>query len=176
MKIEKIQAHAQAAFLIDNLQRKSYSGRHIYILNITVLSEAAIMNLSKKSRIVLVLLMAASSACFAQKWKGIVKGIEGRVGGNNNPQAAQETEENNAKKKTAKLSNNTSVQKKAAYLTKYEIALNEKNYNAAVENYNKAVKVKLPSNVDKSDADTLNAWATEIYARLQYANVKGRLK
>ena len=64
------------------------------------------------------------------------------------------------------------MQKRAAYLTKAEIALNSKDYTAATENYNRAVKTKLPSNVDKSDADTLNAWAAEIYARLQYQNVK----
>lgn len=64
------------------------------------------------------------------------------------------------------------MQKRAAYLTKAEIALNSKDYAAATENYNKAVKTKLPSNVDKSDADTLNTWATEIYARLQYQNIK----
>ena len=75
-------------------------------------------------------------------------------------------------KTTAKLSNNPQVQKRAVYLTKAEIALNSKDYTAATENYNKAVKTKLPSNVDKSDADILNTWATEIYARLQYQNIK----
>ena len=131
-----------------------------------------------KSKIVLILLMVAATSCFAQKWKGLVKGIEGRVGGNNNSQtteqtqAIEQTETNNAKKNTAKLSNNPQVQKVAAYLTKAEIALNSKDYRTASENYNKAVKTKLPSNVDKSDADTLNAWATEIYTRLQYHNIK----
>ena len=74
-------------------------------------------------------------------------------------------------KTTAKLSNNPQVQKRAAYLTKAEIALKSEDYTAATENYNRAVKTKLPSNVDKSDADTLNAWAAEIYARLQYQNI-----
>ena len=34
------------------------------------------MKLSRKSKVVLVLLMVAASACFAQKWKSLVKGIE----------------------------------------------------------------------------------------------------
>ena len=51
-------------------------------------------------------------------------------------------------------------------------SLKSEDYTAATENYNRAVKTKLPSNVDKSDADTLNAWAAEIYARLQYQNIK----
>lgn len=134
-----------------------------------------IMCLSKKSKTALILIMITASACFAQKWKGIVKGIEGRTGGNNNSQAIEKNEPketNNAKKNTAKLSNNPQVQKKAAYLTKAEVALNSKDYNTAAENYNKAAKTKLPSNVDKSDADILNTWTKEIYARLQYQNVK----
>lgn len=134
-----------------------------------------IMCLSKKSKIALILIMITASACFAQKWKGIVKGIEGRTGGNNNSQAIEKNEPketNNAKKNTAKLSNNPQVQKKAAYLTKAEVALNSKDYNTAAENYNKAAKTKLPSNVDKSDADILNTWTKEIYARLQYQNIK----
>lgn len=136
------------------------------------------MYLSKKSKVVLVALMVAASSCFAQKWKSLVNGIEGRVGGKNNSQtteqtqAIEQTETNNAKKNTAKLSNNPQVQKKAAYLTKAEIALNSKDYNTAAENYNKAVKTKLPSNVEKSDADILNTWTKEIYARLQYNNIK----
>lgn len=134
-----------------------------------------IMCLSKKSKIALILIMITASACFAQKWKGIVKGIESRTSGNNNSQAIEKNEPketNNAKKNTAKLSNNPQVQKKAAYLTKAEVALNSKDYNTAAENYNKAAKTKLPSNVDKSDADILNTWTKEIYARLQYQNVK----
>lgn len=134
-----------------------------------------IMCLSKKLKTALILIMITASACFAQKWKGIVKGIEGRAGGNNNSQAIEKNEPketNNAKKNTAKLSNNPQVQKKAAYLTKAEVALNSKDYNTAAENYNKAAKTKLPSNVDKSDADILNTWTKEIYARLQYQNVK----
>lgn len=134
-----------------------------------------IMCLSKKSKIALILIMITASACFAQKWKGIVKGIESRTGGNSNSQAIEKNEPketNNAKKNTAKLSNNPQVQKKAAYLTKAEVALNSKDYNTAAENYNKAAKTKLPSNVDKSDADILNTWTKEIYARLQYQNIK----
>ena len=137
-----------------------------------------IMNLSKKSKVALFLLMITTSACFAQNWKSFVKGVEGRVGGKNDPQTKEQTKTNNTtepadtKKTTAKLSNNPQVQKRAAYLTKAEIALNSKDYTAATENYNKAVKTKLPSNVDKSDADTLNTWAAEIYARLQYQNIK----
>lgn len=130
-----------------------------------------IMCLSKKSKIALILIMITASACFAQKWKG----IEGRTGGNNNSQAIEKNEPketSNAKKNTAKLSNNPQVQKKAAYLTKAEVALNSKDYNTAAENYNKAAKTKLPSNVDKSDADILNTWTKEIYARLQYQNIK----
>ena len=131
-----------------------------------------------KSKIVLILLMVAATSCFAQKWKGLVKGIEGRVGGNNNSQtteqtqAIEQTETNNAKKNTAKLSNNPQVQKVAAYLTKTEIALNSKDYRTATENYNSAAKVKLPKNVEKSDADILNAWSAEIYSRIQYHNIK----
>ena len=138
----------------------------------------AIMNLSKKSKVALFLLMITTSACFAQNWKSFVKGVEGRVGGKNNPQTKEQTKTNkttestDTKKMTAKLSNNPQVQKRAAYLTKAEIALNSKDYTAATENYNKAVKTKLPSNVDKSDADILKTWAAEIYARLQYQNIK----
>lgn len=137
-----------------------------------------IMNLSKKSKVTLFLLMITTSACFAQNWKSFVKGVEGRVGGKTTTQPKEQTKTNkttesaDTKKTTAKLSNNPQVQKRAAYLTKAEIALNSKDYTAATENYNKAVKTKLPSNVDKSDADTLNTWASEIYARLQYQNIK----
>ncbi|WP_294425343.1 hypothetical protein [uncultured Treponema sp.] len=45
-----------------------------------------------KSKIVLILLMVAATSCFAQKWKGLVKGIEGRVGGNNNSQTTEQTQ------------------------------------------------------------------------------------
>ena len=134
------------------------------------------MNLSKKSKVMLFLLMITTSACFAQNWKSFVKGVEGRVGGKNNPQTKEQTnkttESADTKKTTAKLSNNPQVQKRAAYLIKTEIALNSKDYTAAAENYNKAVKTKLPSNVDKSDADILKTWAAEIYARFQYQNIK----
>lgn len=136
------------------------------------------MNLSKKSKIMLFLLMITTSSCFAQNWKSFVKGVESRVGEKNAPQTKEQTKTNkttestDTKKMTAKLSNNPQVQKRAAYLTKAEIALNSKDYTAATENYNKAVKTKLPSNVDKSDADILKTWATEIYARLQYQNIK----
>ena len=137
-----------------------------------------IMNLSKKSKVALFLLMITTSACFAQNWKSFVKGVEDRIGEKNNPQTKEQTKTNkttesaDTKKTTAKLSNNPQVQKRAAYLTKAEIALKSEDYTAATENYNRAVKTKLPSNVDKSDADTLNAWAAEIYARLQYQNIK----
>ncbi|MDO5772808.1 MAG: hypothetical protein Q4P16_00680 [Spirochaetales bacterium] len=47
------------------------------------------MKLSRKSTIVLVLLMAVST-CFAQKWKNIVKGLGDRVGGKSNSQQATE--------------------------------------------------------------------------------------
>ena len=136
------------------------------------------MNLSKKSKVALFLLMITTSACFAQNWKSFVKGVEGRVGGKNNPQTKEQTKTNkttesaDTKKMTAKLSNNPQVQKRAAYLTKAEIALNSKDYTAATENYNKAVKTNLPSTVDNSDADILKTWAAEIYARLQYQNIK----
>ena len=133
------------------------------------------MCLSKKSKIVAILLIATATSCFSQKWKGIVKGIGNRASGNTNSQAIEKTEPaetNNAKKNTAKLSNNPQVQTKAAYLTKAEVVLNSKDYNTATENYNKAVKTKLPKNVDKSDADILNTWTKEIYARLQYQNIK----
>lgn len=136
------------------------------------------MNLSKKSKVALFLLMITTSAFFAQNWKSFVKGVESRVGEKNAPQTKEQTKTNkttesaDTKKTTAKLSNNPQVQKRAAYLTKAEIALKSKDYTAATENYNKAVKTKLPSNVDKSDADTLNTWAAEIYARLQYQNIK----
>lgn len=157
--------------LLDNFHEKN-NNRGVNQSNI--FSEL-IMCLSKKSKIALILIMITASACFAQKWKGIVKGIESRTGGNNNSQAIEKNEPketNNAKKNTAKLSNNPQVQKKAAYLTKAEVALNSKDYNTAAENYNKAAKTKLPSNVDKSDADILNTWTKEIYARLQYQNIK----
>lgn len=130
------------------------------------------MCLSIKSKLVLILLMVAASSCFAQKWKGLVKGIEGKVIEKNNSQTLEQTETNNAKKNTAKLSNNPQVQKVAFYLTKAEIALNSKDYNTATENYNDAKKVKLPKNIEKSDADILNAWSAEIYSRIQYNNIK----
>ena len=85
-----------------------------------------------KSKIVLILLMFAATSCFAQKWKGLVKGIEGRVGGNNNSQtteqtqAIEQTETNNAKKNTAKLSNNPQVQKQKSRLTQKTIELPQK--------------------------------------------------
>lgn len=49
------------------------------------------MKSSKKAKIAVVLLMIASSACFSQKWKEIVKGIEGRVGGNTSSQSSSES-------------------------------------------------------------------------------------
>ena len=54
----------------------------------------AIMNLSKKSKVALFLLMITTSACFAQNWKSFVKGVEGRVGGKNNPQTKEQTKTN----------------------------------------------------------------------------------
>ena len=66
--------------------------------------------------------------------KSFVKGVEGRVGGKNNPQTKEQTKTNkttesaDTKKTTAKLSNNPQVQKRAAYLTKAEIALKSEEY------------------------------------------------
>ena len=52
------------------------------------------MNLSKKSKVAMFLLMITTSACFAQNWKSFVKGVEGRVGGKNNPQTKAQTKTN----------------------------------------------------------------------------------
>ena len=82
------------------------------------------MNLSKKSKVMLFLLMITTSACFAQNWKSFVKGVESRVGEKNAPQTKEQTKTNkttesaDTKKMTAKLSNNPQVQKRAAYLKK----------------------------------------------------------
>ena len=118
--------------------------------------------------------MITATTCFAQSWKNFIKGVEERATGKNSSQSTEQTKD--AGKDKAKLSNNPTVQKMAAYLTKAEIALKAKDYETAADNYNTAVKIKLPSNIDKSDADTLNVWAGEIYARLQYQNIKNLKK
>lgn len=129
---------------------------------------------SNKTKLVLILLMVTASTCFAQSWKNFIKGVEERATGKSSSQSTEQTQ--NESKDKAKLSNNPTVQKMAAYLTKAEIALKAKDYETAADNYNKAVKIKLPSNIDKSDADTLSAWSGEIYARLQYQNIKNLKK
>ncbi len=129
---------------------------------------------SNKTKLVLILLMITATTCFAQSWKNFIKGVEERATGKNSSQSTEQTKD--AGKDKAKLSNNPTVQKMAAYLTKAEIALKAKDYETAADNYNTAVKIKLPSNIDKSDADTLNVWAGEIYARLQYQNIKNLKK
>ncbi len=125
---------------------------------------------SNKTKLVLILIMITASTCFAQSWKNFIKGVEERATGKNSSQSTEQTKD--ASRDKAKLSNNPTVQKMAACLTKAEIALKAKDYETAADNYNTAVKIKLPSNIDKSDADTLSVWANEIYARLQYQNIK----
>ncbi len=129
---------------------------------------------SNKTKLVLILIMITASTCFAQSWKNFIKGVEERATGKNSSQSTEQTKD--ASNDKAKLSNNPTVQKMAACLTKAEIALKAKDYETAADNYNTAVKIKLPSNIDKSDADTLNVWANEIYARLQYQNIKNLKK
>ncbi len=129
---------------------------------------------SNKTKLVLILIMITASTCFAQSWKNFIKGVEERATGKNSSQSTEQTKD--ASNDKAKLSNNPTVQKMAACLTKAEIALKAKDYETAADNYNTAVKIKLPSNIDKSDADTLSVWANEIYARLQYQNIKNLKK
>ena len=129
---------------------------------------------SNKTKLVLILLMITASTSFAQSWKNFIKGVEERATGKNSSQSTEQSKDASTDK--AKLSNNPTVQKMAACLTKAEIALKAKDYETAADNYNTAVKIKLPSNIDKSDADTLSVWANEIYARLQYQNIKNLKK
>lgn len=129
---------------------------------------------SNKTKIALILLMITASGAFAQSWKNFIKGVEERATGKSSSQSTEQT--TTESKDKAKLSNNPTVQKVAAYLTKAEIALKSKDYETAAENYNKAVKIKLPSNIDESDANTLNIWSSEIYTRLQYQNLKNLKK
>ena len=53
-----------------------------------------IMNLSKKSKVALFLLMITTSACFVQNWKSFIKGVEDKIGGKNNTQTKEQTKTN----------------------------------------------------------------------------------
>ena len=146
------------------------------------------MKLSRKSKVVLVLLMVAASTCFAQKWKGIVKGIEGRVGGKNNSQQTTESTEKESSgrtssslfgggagrngkdsdirtyksKKPAKLSNEASVQKHYKLYEKAENALLKKDYATAQKYFDEASAVPFTEATPEADALALMDWAGEL--------------
>lgn len=146
------------------------------------------MKLSRKSKIVLVLLMVAASTCFAQKWKGIVKGIEGRVGGKNGSQQTTESTEKESSskkssslfgggagrngkysdistyksKKPAKLSNEASVQKHYKLYEKAENALLKKDYATAQKYFDEASAVPFTEATPEADALALMDWAGEL--------------
>lgn len=146
------------------------------------------MKLSRKSKVVLVLLMVAASACFAQKWKSLVKGIEGRVGGKNNSQQTTESTEKESSskkssslfgggagrngkysdistyksKKPAKLSNEASVQKHYKLYEKAENALLKKDYATAQKYFDEASAVPFTEATPEADAMALMDWAREL--------------
>lgn len=122
------------------------------------------MKLSRKSKVVLVLLMVAASACFAQKWKGLVKGIEGRVGGKNNSQQTTESTgkedmpnlpgfnmnvetgprniKNYKSKRPAKIPNEPYLQEMAKKNDNAEKALKKEDFKRAYELFNTSIKAK----------------------------------
>lgn len=151
------------------------------------------MKLSRKSKVVLVLLMVAASACFAQKWKSLVKGIEGRVGGKNNSQQTTESTEKESSsekssslfgggagrngkysdistyksKKPAKLSNEASVQKHYKLYEKAENALLKKDYATAQKYFDEASAVPFTEATPEADAMALMDWARELGMYIQ---------
>ena len=146
------------------------------------------MKLSRKSKVLLVLLMVAASTCFAQKWKSLVKGIEGRVGGKNNSQQTTESTEKESSsgksgslfgggiggrgkysdistyksKKPAKLSNEASVQKQYKLYEKAENALLKKDYKTAQKYFDEAGAVPFTEATPEADALALMDWAREL--------------
>lgn len=146
------------------------------------------MKLSRKSKVVLVLLMVAASACFAQKWKSLVKGIEGRVGGKNNSQQTTESTEKESSskkssslfgggagrngkysdistyksKKPAKLSNEASVQKHYKLYEKAENALLKKDYATAQKYFDEASAVPFTEATPEADAMALMDWERDL--------------
>lgn len=122
------------------------------------------MKLSRKSKVVLVLLMVAASACFAQKWKSLVKGIEGRVGGKNNSQQTTESAgkedmpnlpgfntnvdtgprniKNYKSKRPAKIPNEPYLQEMAKKNDNAENALKKEDFKRAYELFNTPIKAK----------------------------------
>ena len=155
------------------------------------------MKLSRKSKVVLVLLMVAASTCFAQKWKGIVKGIEGRVGGKNNSQETTESTEKESSskksgslfggvgagrngkysdistyksKKPTNLSKEDAVQKQYKLYEKSENALLKKDYKTAQKYFDEAGQVPFTINTPEADALALRDWAGEIGMYLSVLN------
>jgi len=148
------------------------------------------MKLSRKSKLVVVLLMIASSACFSQKWEGIVKGIEGRVGGKNSSQSSSESASSSSSsssssgffknfssggkysdistyksKKPAKVSKEASVQKRYKLYEKSENALLKKDYKTAQKYYDEANAIPFTA-----DALALVEWGGEIGRYLAVLN------
>lgn len=146
------------------------------------------MKLSRKSKVAVVLLMIASSACFSQKWKGIVKGIEGRVGGKNSSQSSSESSSSGSSssssssgffsnfgsngkysdistyksKKPAKLSKEASVQKHYKLYEKAENALLKKDYKTAQKYFDEANAIPFTEATPEADALALMDWAGEL--------------
>lgn len=122
------------------------------------------MKLSRKSTVVLVLLMVAASACFGQKWKNIVKGLGDRVGGNNNSQQSAESTEkedmpnlpgfnmnvdtsmrnikNYKSKRPAKIPNEPYLQEMAKKNDNAEKALKKEDFKRAYDLFNTPIKAK----------------------------------
>jgi len=153
------------------------------------------MKLSRKSKLVVVLLMIASSACFSQKWKGIVKGIEGRVGGKNSSQSSSESASSSSSsssssgffknfssggkysdistyksKKPAKVSKEASVQKRYKLYEKSENALLKKDYKTAQKYYDEANAIPFTEATPEADALALVEWGGEIGRYLAVLN------
>lgn len=147
------------------------------------------MKLSRKSKIAVVLLMIASSACFSQKWKGIVKGIEGRVGGKNSSQSSSESSSSSSgffknlngggkysdistykSKKPTKLSKEASVQKHYKLYEKAENALLKKDYKTAQKYYDDANAIPFTEATPEADALALVEWGGEIGRYLAVLN------
>ncbi len=149
------------------------------------------MKSSKKAKVAVVLLMIASSDCFSQKWKEIVKGIEDRVGGKNSSQSSSESSSSSSSfgffsnfssggkysdistyksKKPAKLSKEASVQKRYKLYEKAENALLKKDYKTAQKYYEEAGAVLFTEAAPEADALALMEWAGEMGKYIQTLN------
>lgn len=152
------------------------------------------MKTSKKTKIALAVLIAAS-ACFAEPgWKNAMKGIEGRIKGNkqstgktassssasskksvdpfagiNGSLTKQNYDLKNYKsKKPAKISKEDSVQKKYKLLEKAEAALLKKDFKTCQKYCDDNNAISFTMNTPEADALAISQWAGDIACYLGY--------